>query len=258
VSNVFAMIMLFFINAAAGGEVWFIYPWLGMMIGMGMHALTAWQGGMRLTDVFRSPSSLRAREVAAGPPDPAYDGEMRALGLVGADVLAGSHGGAVRRAVDDERAVAGILTALAPSDRAQLPDVEATLKSLVDRVATLAQALHRLDADIRPEQLAQVQARLADARALPEGSSERERRVVLLERQQTTLSELAERRTTLAAQLDSASLVLHTMRLDLLRLRSAGIASSVADVNTATQEARALSSDIGRVLDAAAEVRKLN
>jgi serine/threonine-protein kinase len=160
--------------------------------------------------------------------------------------------------VDDERAVAGILTALAPSDRAQLPDVEATLKSLVDRVATLAQALHRLDADIRPEQLAQVQARLADARALPEGSSERERRVVLLERQQTTLSELAERRTTLAAQLDSASLVLHTMRLDLLRLRSAGIASSVADVNTATQEARALSSDIGRVLDAAAEVRKLN
>jgi hypothetical protein len=76
------MIMLFFINAAAGGEVWFIYPWLGMMIGMGMHALTAWQGGMRLTDVFRSPSSLRAREVAAGPPDPAYAGEMRALGLV--------------------------------------------------------------------------------------------------------------------------------------------------------------------------------
>jgi serine/threonine-protein kinase len=176
---------------------------------------------------------------------------------VGSDVLAGRHGDAVRRAADDERAVQETLRGLSPADRAQLPDVEPTLRALVERVGSLAQALHSLDTDVRPEQLAQLDARLADARALPEQSHDRDRRVALLERQRTSLGELAERRGTLAGQLESASLVLQTMRLDLLRLRSAGIGNASSDVSGVTQEARALSKDIGRVLDAAAEVRKL-
>jgi serine/threonine-protein kinase len=81
--------------------------------------------------------------------------------------------------------------------------------------------------------------------------------LVLLERQRTTLTELAGRQTVLGDQLENASLVLHTMRLDLLRLRSAGIASAAGDVHSVTQEARALSNDIGRVLEAAAEVKRL-
>jgi serine/threonine-protein kinase len=47
------------------------------------------------------------------------------------------------------------------------------------------------------------------------------------------------------------------MRLDVLRLRSAGIGNAASDLSSVTQEARAVSRDIGRVLDAAAEVRKL-
>ncbi|MNC90052.1 hypothetical protein D3C83_60970 [compost metagenome] len=117
--------------------------------------------------------------------------------------------------------------------------------------------MHRLDADVRHDQLAQLDGRLADARAQPADAPDRDRRVSLLERQRATLGELVERRRTLANQLESVSLVLHTMRLDLLRLRSAGIGSTSADGSNATQEARALSHDIGRVLDAAAEVRKL-
>ena len=63
------------------------------------------------------------------------------------------------------------------------------------------------------------------------------------------------RRSTLVSQLESASLMLQNMRLDLIALRSAGVQSVLNDVSSATQEARALSREIGHVLDAAKEVR---
>jgi serine/threonine-protein kinase len=63
------------------------------------------------------------------------------------------------------------------------------------------------------------------------------------------------RRSTLVSQLESASLMLQNMRLDLIALRSAGVQSVLNDVSSATQEARALSREIGHVLDAAKEIR---
>jgi serine/threonine-protein kinase len=47
------------------------------------------------------------------------------------------------------------------------------------------------------------------------------------------------------------------VRLDLVKLRSGGIGSSLADLTNATQEARALSREIGYAMDAAADVRRL-
>jgi hypothetical protein len=52
-------------------------------------------------------------------------------------------------------------------------------------------------------------------------------------------------------------MVLQTMKLDLLKLRSSGLDAMLDNSVGATQEARALSTDIGRVIDAANEVRKL-
>jgi serine/threonine-protein kinase len=42
-----------------------------------------------------------------------------------------------------------------------------------------------------------------------------------------------------------------------VKLRSAGIDSALGDVTSATQEARALSRDIGHVLEGVDEVRRL-
>ncbi|HYV96295.1 MAG TPA: protein kinase [Gemmatimonadaceae bacterium] len=258
ISNVFVSGLLFIINLFSGGPPWFMIPVAGMMIGIAVHALAVWQDGATLGDLLRRPARLAALEdVTVRSGDPAEDVRDRARALVGSDVLGGPHGETVRRAADDERAIREIMRTLSAADRQQLPDVEATLSSLVERVASLARALHSLDAEVRPGQLSQLDAKLTDARALPEGTADRERRISLLERQRSSLGELAERRGTLADQLENASLVLQTMRLDLLRLRSAGIGSAAADVKSVTQEARALSTDIGRVLDAAAEVRKI-
>jgi serine/threonine-protein kinase len=257
-TNIVIMLGLFVINAMTGGFPWFVFPWIGLSIGIFVRALSLWHDGVRLRDLFRRPAGVVVQDLGAPGAQAALpDPDARARALAGTDVIASVHGDAVRRAVDDEQAIKGILASLTPPDRAQLPDVEPTLRALVERVASLAQAMHRLESDVRPEQMSTLETRIAELRALPENAPDRDRRLTLLERQRTTLGELQARRNVLADQLENASLVLHTMRLDLLRLRSAGIAHAAADVHSVTQEARALSIDIGRVLEAAAEVRKL-
>jgi hypothetical protein len=79
----------------------------------------------------------------------------------------------------------------------------------------------------------------------------------LLERQRSSISELIERRSVLVSQLESAGLALQNLRLDLLKLRSSGLESAMSDVASATQEARALSREIGHAVDAVREVRRL-
>ena len=96
------------------------------------------------------------------------------------------------------------------------------------------------------------------ARMEREGLSlEGERRLALLRRQRTSLLELAENRSTLAAQLENASLMLSNLRLDMVKLRTSGLHAGLSDVSSATQEVRALSREIGLMLEAAEEARAI-
>jgi serine/threonine-protein kinase len=56
---------------------------------------------------------------------------------------------------------------------------------------------------------------------------------------------------------ESAALALRTLRFDVLKLRTMGVGAASDSVQRATQEARAVSADIARVLQAAEEVRRL-
>ena len=133
------------------------------------------------------------------------------------------------------------------------------MEALSQRVGALAATLDRLDADIGSTSVPQLDARLVALRAEagPEPTSEQERRIALLERQRSTIVELTERRSVLAAQLESASLALQNLRYDLTKLRSSGLGSALSDVTHASQEAKALSRDIGYAVDAVREVRRL-
>lgn len=84
-----------------------------------------------------------------------------------------------------------------------------------------------------------------------------QRRLALVQRQRATLEDLVQRRATFERQLDSAGLALGNLRLDLIKVRSSGVQSALTDVTSATQQARALSREIGEVLDAVAAVRVL-
>jgi serine/threonine-protein kinase len=179
---------------------------------------------------------------------------QRAAALVPADVLQGPHGGHVLRAAEDEQSILEAIGKLSKTDREMIPDVKPTVESLVERVAALAQGLHRLDHDVTTEALERLDERIAAASAEPEGS-EREKKLTLLRRQRETLGDLRSRRDGLATQLESTSLMLQNIRIDLIALRAAGVQSSIDDASSATQEARALSRDIGHVLEAAKQVR---
>ena len=210
--------------------------------------------GLRLRRVFLMP---RAKWVLPKPlgqtPLPT---QAELLKIAPREVLDSAHGAAIRRAAGDRAAILDIVGKLSKQDRALLPELAPTANALVDRVSQLAQMLHRLEQSYDPNDIAELDRRIAEVtseRDSPEG----ERRIGLLKRQRETLEELGRRREMLARQIDNAGLALGNLRLDLIKFRASGLQSAFTDVSTATQEARALSREIGQVLDAAEEVRAL-
>jgi serine/threonine protein kinase len=170
------------------------------------------------------------------------------------EVLEGPTGAAIRNAAEDRAAILGIINGLPKADRKMLPDVEPAVNALVERIGHLARMVHRLDEQVDPSAVEDLDRRIAQMQR--EGLSlEGERRLHLLKRQRTSLVELEENRVTLAQQLDNAVLMLSNLRLDMVKLRTSGLQSSFSDISSATQEVRALSREIGMLLEAAEEVR---
>jgi serine/threonine protein kinase len=248
--------MLASINLAFSPEFWwFLFPAAGMMIGLMHRGASLWADGIRIKDVFGADAQRHlAERESAGRQVAALSPAQLAEKLAPPDVVAGPHGNVVIRAAQDRQTIHEAVNKLSKADSDLIPDVLPTVDALAERVGSLALALHRLDEDVRPGIVEDLDQRIAAARAQPE-SREREQKLQLLERQRSTVGDLMGRRGTLVSQLESASLMLQNMRLDLIALRSAGVQSVINDVSSATQEARALSREIGHVLDAAREVR---
>jgi serine/threonine-protein kinase len=172
------------------------------------------------------------------------------------EVLDGPTGAAIRNAAEDRAAILGIIASLSKADRRMLPDVEPAVNALVERIAHLARMLHRMDTSVNASTLDELDDRITQMER--EGLSlEGERRLALLKRQRTSLIELAENRSTLAQQLDNAVLMLANLRLDMVKLRTSGLQAGLSDVSSATQEVRALSREIGLMLEAAEEARSM-
>jgi serine/threonine protein kinase len=207
--------------------------------------------GLKLRRVFLMP---RAKQVL--PPPPPVPTERQIGRLAPREVIDGPHGPAIRRAAEDRAAILDILRSLPKPDRALLPDLEPTVNALLERVAHLAQMLYRLDLGMDPRLIGELDARIADVER-GGASLDGERQLALLRRQRATLEEIARQRAALVRQLDSAGLALGNLRLDLIKFRSSGLQSALANVSSATQEAQAVSREIGAVLDALEEVRTL-
>ena len=251
---------LFGINAVTGGPDpfwWAFFPALGMMMGLANEGGSLWASGARIKDVFSGSTKLPASESVPGalqsPPAAASDKDAELI----AEVLAGPRGSVARQAVADRRAIKDLVARLSKADREMLPDVEETSEGLYQRIAELGRALHRLDAEIRPESLAEIETRIEQTEN-SQGGTEQERRLRLLRRQRETLQGLLESRDRLSEQYESAGLLLQNLKLDLMRMRSSGLQSGLADVTSATQEARALSKEISYVLAAADELRDID
>lgn len=243
---------------------WFMFPTLAIGIGV-MTKLTAlWVDGISLRSIFRR-QPLRMDHGDAVPGGSSGGGHGPALpgrtvpdlrGLP-PEILDGPQGATIREAAEARAVITDVITSLSAQERLNLPDVQATATALEERVRALAGVLHQLDRDASPEARRRLERKLADVRASTLEAPEHDRRITLLERQQATLKDLADRRATVGHQLENAVLLLQTMMLDLLKLRSSGIEANVQDSTMGTQEARAVGRDIERVVDAANEVRRL-
>lgn len=254
--------MLALINAVTSPSFpWVVFPAIGIGYGIVKRLADLWADGIPVREVFRKPTPrisgeetpLRRLEPKL-PAPPAANAAQAVLDAVPNDVLNGPFGPAVRDAFASRTKIRSLLARLPESERSMLPEIEPTVEALMERVRTLAIALHALDADASPEALGRLETRVAQAESMPDGP-ERIRRLELLERQRTTLTDLAERRGTLKSQLEQSVLVLETMSLDLTRLRSSGVAARVADEGPRTQEINALVRDVERVAEAVDESR---
>ena len=177
--------------------------------------------------------------------------------IASASVLSSRFGETVRSAVEDRITIRETSERLSDADRSLVPDVEPTADALLERIGGLAGGLERLESDLPANAIPQLDARIAALEAEPLNAPDRERRHGLLMRQRASLSDLDERRATMQRQLESASLALRSLRLDMVKLRTLGVGAAINDVTNATQDARALSRDIGRAIEAADEVRRL-
>jgi len=249
------------------GFPWFVFPALGIGMNVVRQWSRLWAEGVTWKQIFHGAPLPTAGAASAGPmPAGAPPGALapstaaldaEAARLAPAEVLAGPHGAAVRRAAGDRMAILGIVNSLGKADRELIPDVAPTVTALAERAGSLAQTLHHLDADGGGAPLADLESRIAAVKAEPAEAADRERRLSLLERQHTSRRELADRRARLFGQLESVQIALQNLKLDLLKLRSAGVQSALSEVTSATVEARALSREIGHVVDAADEVRRM-
>jgi serine/threonine-protein kinase len=208
---------------------WAIFPDLGL-------GLTVFMAGGRLW----SHNGVSPREVFRPLPEPSMHlpsgtGEGGAFGgvpervpsassLASATVLGGPFGTVVRRAALDRDRVHDIIAGLDRREREQVPNAEATAKGLASQVGALAGALHRIDVESPPSQR----------------------------------TALADRRSALAAQMDRASIMLQTLYLDLVRFRVSNASSGADGVAGVTEQASALSRDIGYLLGAAEELRAMD
>ena len=244
------------VNAVTSPHVWWcLIPVAFMTLGIASRAGKLWADGVPIGTLLSRGrlGDTGQQAIAAGSP------ETLALALAPADVLAGPHGATVRNAASDKAAVHETLARLAPAEREMIPDVGPTVDALAGRVGSLALTLHRLDGDLGGASVSAIRDRIAALRA-EAGSTpttEQDRRLALLDRQRGTIEELDAKRGTLATQMESAALALRNLRFDLLKLGASGLGGVMGDLASATQEARALSREIGHAVDAAREVRDL-
>ena len=145
---------------------------------------------------------------------------------------------------------------LGSNERTILPGVLPTAEALVGRIVEISGALHQLDRDMGAASDGSLDARIAELRA--RGATESDSTLKLLLQQRKSIAELEGRRTTLRSQLESASIALKNLRLDVLRLGSLGLESpAVHDVGQATEQARALSRDLAYLMEGAREADRV-
>ena len=169
------MVMLAGINIVTMPRFpWAIFPILGMSVGLMRQLGGLWGDGVSMKQIFFAPpsNSLRQPAIGAGAPKSGSDGAS----LVPQEILDGPHGVTIRRATASRQVITDLLKRMNATEREMLPaDIETTVNALVERVASVAITLHRLDSDANGASLGSLDQRLESLRRETGRASCRER-----------------------------------------------------------------------------------
>ena len=244
------LMLINFTFAGGVGHPWSLIVVAVMGFGLAREWAKVWTSGYSWRDVKNRPPAPDALDARTGKA-----GARMLVGKITTEEF-GSYAAGIEQSRSDRAAVLGMLERMSKSERQMLPEIAPTVDQLLERATDHARTLAALDRDLDEGSLERIDSRIAALQQEP-ASSDRERRLVLLQQQRQKVDQLVQRRGVLRSRLDSCLLAMQNVRFDLLRLRSAGVDEAIGDLTQATQQAKALSRDVDAAISAVGEVRRL-
>ena len=172
------------------------------------------------------------------------------------------YGSALNQIRSDRDEIQRQLATMPKGERETIPEVGESAEAVFRKAMQVATTLAELDLrDTRetPESIEKEISTL-EAQANPlerRASEERVRRLAHLKRQRRVVADLKKRREEAATKLEHCRTLLRSMRLELLRYRSAGLSGNLNGLTMVTQQAQVVVKEMGYLSDAAAEVNAL-
>jgi serine/threonine-protein kinase len=172
---------------------------------------------------------------------------------------AGAHRDRVRQAEIDRDEINRLVSALPDRERDRVSEVSRSANVLHERIAALAVGLGELERNVGGGDSRTIEAEIVQleeqANPLEAGSEERVRRLATLKRQRRAVRDIQERRDAMAAKLETCSLALRQLKLDVLRLRAG--AQTHQHVTSLALEALALAENVDSALYVADELAQV-
>jgi eukaryotic-like serine/threonine-protein kinase len=174
--------------------------------------------------------------------------------------LSGKYATVVREAHRNRDEINRLIETLPKSDKQLLADVPSTASALVQRIEGLALNLAELERSVTPDRARAVDDEIEtlEAQANPldhRGSEERVRRLAFLKRERRALADLTRRRDETKEKLESCSLAVQNLRLDVLRLKAGR--QTHQHITLVAEQAMALAREVDNAVYVAEEMAKL-
>jgi serine/threonine-protein kinase len=172
------------------------------------------------------------------------------------------YAGTVQQAASDRDEIQRHLNQLGEGERSNVPDVSQAADALFQKNRQLASRLDEIDSSGEQPSEAELEREITkledEANPLDFNASEsRVRRLAQLKRQRRIVIDLVRKRVEAAGKLENCRMLLRSMKLELLRYRSAGLGGPATGLTMVTQQVQSVVRDLGYLSDAAAEVKAL-
>lgn len=172
------------------------------------------------------------------------------------------YGSALSQIRSDRDEIQRQLMGMTKGERDLIPDVGTSADAVYSKAMRVATTLAELDLRDSRDTPESIEREIGDleAKANPldyRASEERVRRLAHLKRQRRVIADLRKTRGEAETKLEHCRTLLRSMRLELLRYRSAGLSGTPAGLTMVTQQAQVVVKEMGYLSDAAAEVNAL-